>query len=357
MPEIRIDLYSDTATLPTVGMREFMCAAEVGDEQKGEDASVNELQRMVAEMLGKEAAVYLPSGTMCNQIAFVVHCRPGDLILLDRTAHPLISEAGGAAVLAGATMYPIDGVNGQFTAAQAAEVMEPSSRYKPPFRVVSVEQTTNKPGGRIWPLEQMREVCKTAHDLGARTHMDGARLFDASVATGISVRDYAASFDSVWIDLSKGLGAPVGAVLAGSEGFIQDAWQWKQRIGGAMRQAGIIAAAGIYALRHNVDRLAEDHRNAKRLAERVAGAPGIEVDPETVETNIVRIEVAGTGVGSSEFTARLLEEEGVRVSTPARTAIRAVPHLGITEADIDSAAASVCALAQRIAEGRQGIVK
>jgi len=353
MADVRIDLYSDTATQPTEAMRAYMCAAEVGDEQKGEDPSVNALQAMAAEMLGKEAAVFLPSGTMCNQIAFAVHCRRGDLVLLDRTAHPLISEAGAAAIIAGVTMYPIDGVRGQFTASQVAQTVEPASRYKPSFRVVSVEQTTNKPGGCIWPLEQVVEVCEVARSLGLVAHMDGARLFDASVAAGVAVEAYAGPFDSLWIDLSKGLGAPVGAVLLGSESFIEEAWQWKQRLGGAMRQAGIIAAAGIYALQNHVDRLEEDHRNARRLAERIEGAPGIAIDPEAVETNIVRFDVAGTKLDSATFASRLLEEEGVRVSTPAPSAVRAVPHLGISEADVDQGADAICALARRIAgEGK-----
>ena len=349
MSDIRIDLYSDTSTQPTQAMREFMCRAEVGDEQKGEDPSVNALQDMVAAMLGKEAALFLPSGTMCNQIAYAVHCRAGDLILLDRTAHPLISEAGGAGVLARATMYPIDGKNGMFRPEQMAEVMEPSTRYKPPFRLVCVEQTTNKPGGLIWPLEQVRAVCDFAHEKGALTHMDGARLLNATVATGIEPKAYADSFDTVWIDLSKGLGAPVGAVLAGSSEFIAEAWQWKQRIGGAMRQAGIIAAAGIYALEHQVDRMAEDHANSKRLAHGIAGAAGIDIDPDAVETNMVRFDVASLGVTSRTFGDRLLAESGIRVSTPGPTLVRLIPHLGISEADIDEAASAICKLAEVLA--------
>ena len=349
MPEIKVDLYSDTSTKPSEGMRAFMCAAEVGDEQKGEDPSVNMLQEMVATMLGKQAALFLPSGTMCNQIAFAVHCGAGDLILLDRTAHPLISEAGGAAALARATMYPIDGEKGQFTVAQMAAVMESPTRYKPRFRLVSVEQTTNKPGGRIWPLKQVQEVCAFAHEKGAITHMDGARLLNATVASGVAPKAYAEVFDSLWIDLSKGLGAPVGGVLVGTEEFILEAWQWKQRIGGAMRQAGIIAAAGIYALRHNVDRLAEDHDNAKYLAKQIAGAPGIAIDPETVETYMVRFDIADLGVSSAEFGQRILEEEGVRVSTPGPTLIRVIPYLGISREDVEFAGKAVRALAERIA--------
>lgn len=346
MTEKLIDLYSDTATLPTQEMREFMCVAEVGDEQKGEDPTVTELQNMVAELLGKEAGLFLPSGTMCNQISFAVHCHPGDMVLMDRTAHPLIAEAGGTAVLAGATAYAVDGKKGQFTPEQILDVMEQRNRYKPHFRVVSVEQTTNKPGGRIWPIEQIQAVCEVAHQLGAVTHMDGARLFNASVATGIPLRNYSERFDSVWIDLSKGLGAPVGAVLSGDYGFIEKAWQWKQRIGGGMRQAGIIAAAGIYALRHNVDRLAEDHRFAKRLAEGIADTRGIRIDPEVVETNMVRFDIGGTGMTSTEFQDRLLKEEGVRVSTLGKTLIRAIPHLSVTETEVDIAAVAI----QKIAE-------
>ena len=348
-PEIRIDLYSDTATMPTQEMREFMCRAEVGDEQKGEDPTVNRLQDMVADLLGKEAAVLLPSGTMCNQIAFAVHCTPGDIVLCDRTAHPLHSEGGGVAALAGVTMYPVDGPGGQFTPDQLLEEMDPPTRYWPGIRGISVEQTTNGPGGLIWPLEQMREVCATAQSRGAITHMDGARLLNAVVAAGISARDYAESFDSVWIDLSKGLGAPVGGVLAGSGEFIDAAWRWKQRIGGAMRQAGFVAAAGIFALEHNVERLAEDHRHARILAEEIAACPGIQINPDQVKTNMVRFDVGELGVTSKEFADRLLREAGVRVSSPGRTRIRAIPHISIEEAQVREAAGAIGALAAQLA--------
>lgn len=350
MATIKIDLYSDTSTKPTTAMRAYMCEAEVGDEQKMEDPTVNALQDYVAKMLGKESALLLPSGTMCNQIAYAVHCQAGDLILMDRTAHPLISEAGGAAVLARATMYPIDGKNGMFTPEQMADVMEAPSRYKPPFRLVCVEQTTNKPGGRIWPLEQVRAVCDMAHERGALTHMDGARLLNATVATGIDPKAYAEKFDTLWIDLSKGLGAPIGGVLAGSAEFIEAAWQWKQRIGGAMRQAGIVAAAGLYALEHHVDRMADDHANAQTLAKGIDGAPGIEIDVAGVETNMVRFDVAGLGISSKEFGDRMLTEYGIRVSTPGPTLVRLIPHLGISSEDVVVAAQAVQDLAKKIAQ-------
>jgi len=350
MSVVKIDLYSDTSTMPTPAMRSYMCEAEVGDEQKMEDPTVNALQAHVAELTGKEAALFMPSGTMCNQIAIAVHCGPGDLILLDRTAHPLISESGGAAVLASATMYPIDGEDGQFTPEQVAQIIEPPTRYKPTFRLVSIEQTTNKPGGKIWDLDQIRAVADVARERGANLHMDGARLLNAVVATGIPASDYSEPFDSVWIDLSKGLGAPVGGVLAGSQDFIDQAWQWKQRIGGAMRQAGIVAAAGLYALQHHVERMAEDHANAKRLAEGISGAPGIEIDPTDVETNMVRFDIAGLGMASSEFVDALIEQHGVRVSAPGPTFVRAIPHLGISEADIDEAVDAIRNLTTKLSE-------
>ncbi|MGH2739599.1 MAG: threonine aldolase family protein [Actinomycetota bacterium] len=334
--DIRVNLYSDTQTRPTDGMRRAMAEAEVGDEQLGEDPTVNRLQERVAELLGKETAVFLPSGTMCNEISFGVHCRPGDEIVMDRSAHPLNYEAGGPAALTGALIYPIDGDRGIFTARQLEEAIRPASRYAPRTRAVSVENTTNRGGGACWPLETMRDVCSVAGGAGLAKHLDGARLMNAVVATGVSAHEYAAPFDSAWIDFSKGLGAPIGACLAGTKAFIDEAWRLKQRMGGAMRQAGIVAAGALYALDNHVDRLAEDHENAKRLAEGLAELPGIELDPKTVETNIVVFDVAAD-VGAGGFAARMLEEQGVRFSEISETRLRAVTHLDVDRKGIDVA--------------------
>jgi threonine aldolase len=336
MPEIRIDLFSDTMTKPTAEMRRFMCNAEVGDEQKGEDPTVNLLQDMVAELLGKQAALFLPSGTMCNQIAFLIHCRPGDEILLDRTAHPLNSEGGGPAALARAMVMPLQGVRGVFTADQVKAAIRPITRYQPKTRVVSVEQTSNMGGGTVWPLHTVRQVCELARQNHLLTHMDGARLLNAVVASGIPAKEFAAGFDSVWIDFSKGLGAPVGAALAGSQEFILEAWQWKQRLGGAMRQAGIIAAAGVFALQHHVNRLAADHENAKLLARGLAELRGIGLNPDEVETNIVILDISKTGRTSREIADELLTH-GLRMSVVNPTRLRAVAHLDISKRDVEEA--------------------
>src|SRR5215208_1769774 len=280
---IDVDLSSDTQTRPSRATREFMCDAEVGDEQHGDDPTVNHLLEIVAELLGKEAAVFLPSGTMCNEIALKVHVRPGDEVLLDRTAHPIHFEAGGPGILSGAILTGLDGERGIFTPEQVEAAVHAPSRYAPRTRLLWVENTANLGGGAVWPIEQVRAVCDVARRHGLSTHMDGARLMNAVVASGVSTREYAAPFDSVWIDFTKGLGAPVGAALAGSRAFIEEAWRCKQQMGGAMRQAGIIAAAGVYALHHNVERLADDHANARLLAERLADLPGVSLDPATVE--------------------------------------------------------------------------
>lgn len=339
-----VDLFSDTVTRPTAAMRRFMCEAEVGDEQQLEDPTVNRLQDAVAELLGKEAALFLPSGTMCNQVAFSVHCRAGDEIILHQTAHPLLYEAGGAAALIGAVFRPLAGERGRFTPAQVREALRPAVHYMPRSRVVSVEQTANIVGGVCWPLEEVEAVAAAAREAGLAVHMDGARLLNAVVATGTSARAFAAPADSVWIDLTKGLGAPVGAVLAGSRGFIQEAWIHKQRLGGAMRQAGIIAAAGLYALEHHVDRLAEDHERARRLAAGLAELPGITLDAR-VETNIVIFDVRGTGLTGDEFAARALASHGVRFSVIERTTVRAVTHLDVPADGIDRALAAARAAA------------
>jgi threonine aldolase len=336
MPEIQIDLFSDTMTKPTSEMRRFMCAAEVGDEQKGEDPTVNLVQEMVAELLGKQAALFLPSGTMCNQIAFLIHCRPGDEILLDRTAHPLNSEGGGVAALAGAMVMPLQGIRGVFTADQVKAAIRPITRYQPKTRVVSVEQTSNMGGGTVWPLQTVKQVCEFAHQNHLLTHMDGARLLNAVVASQVPAKEFAAEFDSAWIDFSKGLGAPVGAVLAGKQEFIQEAWQWKQRLGGAMRQAGIVAAAGVFALRHHVDRLVVDHENARFLARGLAEVRGITLNPDEVESNIVIFDIAETGRTAREI-AHEFSTHGLRMSVVSPSRLRAVTHLDISKRDVEEA--------------------
>lgn len=335
-----IDLFSDTATKPSPAMRRAIAEAEVGDEQRGEDPTVNRLQAAVAELLGKEAALYLPSGVMCNQVAFAAVCRAGDEILLDRTAHPLNSEAGGAAALSGAIFTALDGPRGVYSAAQAEAAIRTPSRYAPRTRVVSVEQTTNFGGGAIWPLETIREVCGLAHKHGLWAHCDGARLMNAVVETGTRAHAMAEHFDSIWIDFSKGLGAPVGAVLAGSQPFIDEAWRYKQRFGGAMRQAGIIAAACLYALDHNVERLAEDHENARILGERLRAISGLRL--EEVETNIVIFDVGALGLTAVDVAAALAER-GVRVSVMGKTKLRAVTHLDVDREQVESAAATIVA--------------
>jgi len=332
---IEVDLYSDTVTKPTLEMRRFMCEAEVGDEQKHEDPTVNLLQEMVAELLGKEAALFLPSGTMCNEIALRVHCRPGEEMLAHKSAHPIHFEAGGPAALAGVNVQSLEGPRGQYDVATLEAAIRPDSRHMPRSRLVWIEQTSNLGGGSIWPLETVRAVAAAARARGLTTHMDGARLMNAVVASGISARDWAQPFDTAWIDFTKGLGAPVGAAIAGSRDFIAEAWRCKQQMGGAMRQAGIIAAGGVFALRHHVKRLADDHANAKRLAEGLAALPGIKLDPATVETNLVFFDLTGS-LDASTAVERMLAH-GVRMGALGPRTIRAVTHLDVSAHGIERA--------------------
>ncbi|MCJ7593972.1 MAG: threonine aldolase family protein [Desulfobacterales bacterium] len=334
MQGIRIDLYSDTITKPTPAMRKAMSEAEVGDEQQKEDPTVNRLVEMVCELLGKEDAIFLPSGTMCNQIAWRVYCRPGDEIIMDETAHTRHFETGGPAALSGAMTYPLQGERGIFSAFQLEAAIRPPNNHFPRSRAILIEQTSNLGGGSIWPLDTIQEVCAMAHKRGLACHMDGARLLNAVVATGIPAREYASPFDSLWIDFSKGLGAPVGAALAGSKSFIRDAWRWKHQFGGAMRQAGIIAAGAVYALGHHVERLAEDHENAKFLAEGLARIQGIRVEP--AETNLVFFDVSGLGITAQTFNERLTER-GLRVSVLGNTLARAVTHLDVSRSQVEEA--------------------
>ncbi len=340
MIENRIDLYSDTQTRPSDAMRRAMAEATVGDEQRGEDPTVNRLCIMVAELLGKEAAVFLPSGTMCNEIAILVQCRPGDEIIADRSAHIINADAGGPAAFAGAMVRALDGTRGISDAGQVEAAVRDKGRYTPDSRMIAVEQTSNFGGGTVWPLSSIEAVGAVARRHGLAYHMDGARLFNAVVASAVTALDYAGPCDSLWIDLSKGLGCPVGAVLVGSKEFIAKAWRWKQRMGGAMRQAGIIAAAGVYALEHNVERLAEDNANARRFADLIAGTPGVAVDPETVETNIVFFDVAGSGL-TAAAVAEGLAGHGVRIGVMGETSLRAVTHLDVNRVQVEEAAVAV----------------
>jgi threonine aldolase len=333
-----VNLFSDTQTRPTPGMRQAIASAEVGDEQRFADPTVNALQERVAELLGHEAALFLPSGTMCNEIAIRLHIRPGgDALLLDRTAHPIIAEAGGPAAVSGAMIEAIDGDGGIFSAEQLEERIAPlGDRYHARARLVNVEQTTNMGGGRVWPLETIRSVLDVARRHDLRAHMDGARLLNAVVASGIAAADYASGFDTAWIDFSKGLGAPFGACLAGSRDLIDEAWRYKQMWGGALRQAGIVAAAGLYALDHHVERLADDHENARFLADGLAQIDGIRIDAALVETNIVIFDVedAPALVGS-------LWDRGIEVTPLGPTRIRCVTHLDVDRAGVERALAAI----------------
>jgi len=337
-----IDLFSDTKTRPTPAMRRAIAEAEVGDEQKFEDPTINRLRERVCELLGKEDALFLPSGTMCNEIAIAVHCRPGDEVVAAAGSHVVDYEGGGPAALAGVMVRAVGaapgGVPGTYDAAVLRAAVRGDSRYFPRSRLVCAEQTVNTAGGRIWPLAQMREVAQTAASLGLATHIDGARLMNAVVASGVSAREYAQGYDSVWIDFSKGLGCPVGAMLAGSREFVREAWRLKQRWGGALRQAGIVGAAALYALDHHVERLADDHANAQLLAREIAALPGVSLDPSSVETNIVFFDVAGSGRSAAAICAAL-EARGVQMGAFGPTVIRAVTHLDVSREDVMRAVA------------------
>lgn len=348
IPLPRVDLHSDTVTRPTKPMREAIANAVVGNEQAEEDPTVNLLQEKVAALLGKERALFLPTGTMCNEISYRVWCEPGDEIILDETAHPLHFETGGPGALSGVMTRTIRGERGIFGGAEVEAVIRPKGRHFSRQKVVSIENTANFAGGAVWPIEKIDSVADAARRHGLKLHLDGARLLNAVVASGIPATEYAKHCDSAWIDLSKGLGCPVGGVLAGSADFIEEAWRYKHQFGGAMRQAGIIAAAGVYALDHHVDRMAEDHVNAKRLAQGIADIKGITVDPDAIETNMVYFDVAGTGISGAEFSRRLMAEHEVRISALGPTTLRAVTHLDVGGPDIELAINAVRQVAAEV---------
>ena len=335
-----IDLRSDTATKPTDGMRRAIADAAVGDEQKREDPSVNALQDRVAALLGHEAAIFVPTATMANQIALKLHSRPGDVLIAEQHAHVVIYEYGGAAAHAGLMTLGLPGDRGRLSPEQIRRAAEPSSKRGRQHAVVlSLEDTHNASGGRVWPLGDLDAAVATARELGLAVHLDGARLLNASVALGVAPLEIAGRFDTATLCLSKGLGCPLGALLTGSRDLMDRAWREKHLFGGAMRQAGIVAAAGLYALDHHVERLADDHARARTLAEALHGA-GLPVDLEQVETNFVQIDLAPLGLDVPEALMRLQAADVGLSTTPHPGVLRAVTHLDVTDEDI--ALASSC---------------
>jgi threonine aldolase len=321
-------------------MKDAMMRAEVGDEQNGDDPTINALCDRMAALTGKQAALFLPSGTMCNQISILVHCRPGDEILAHESSHIVANEGGGPGALAGAVVLGLRGARGMFDDATMLASLRERRRNSPPQTLVAVEQTANAGGGSVWPLDLLNSVLTTAHEQGMQTHMDGARLMNAVVAAGLPAAEMVAQCDSVWLDFTKGLGAPLGAVLCGSRDFIDQAWRWKQRLGGSMRQAGICAAACLYALDHNIDRLAEDHANAKALVRGLAQVPGLVV--EEPETNLVFFDTRSAGVTADGLATRL-RQTGISVSTVGPYRVRACTHLDVDAAGVGLAVQAIAA--------------
>jgi len=329
-----IDLRSDTITRPTPAMRDAMAAAEVGDDMFGEDPTVLELEARVAELLGKEAAMFAPSGTMVNQLALRAHTEPGDEVILDGHSHIYYYEGGAPAALSGVMCRCLPGVRGIFTAADLEAVLRPADQHFPPTKLVCLENTHNRGGGKIWPQELVGEIGALTRERGIRLHLDGARLWNAAVASGVSERELSAEFDSVAVCFSKGLGAPVGSALCGSLEFIRRARRFRKMFGGGMRQAGIIAAGALHALEHHRTRLAEDHANARALATGMSSLPGIELDPADVETNIV---IARMRTVPAFQLVQELDEAGLRVFATGSDTIRAVTSLAFTSGEIPQA--------------------
>jgi len=328
-----IDLSSDTATKPSNGMRRAMASAEVGDEQRREDVTTTQLQERVADMLGKEAALFLPSATMSNLIALKTHLKPGDEFIATHNAHMVVWEGGGYAAVAGASVNALQTERGVFTGKQVTEAIRPDDPHYARTRLVCAENTHNAGGGTVWTAEELADVSDAAKAHGLAMHLDGARLMNAAAASQRSPRDIVSVFDSVTLCLSKGLGCPIGAVLAGTKAFIEAAWRPKHMLGGAMRQSGVLAAAGLYALEHNLGRLTEDHANAKRLAVGLSEIPTVSMDVSRVQSNLVFFSVSGM---SGDEARQRLEALGVRMSGSYGT-VRAVTYLDVSARDIETA--------------------
>ena len=335
-----IDLRSDTVTRPTPAMLAAMTAAPVGDDVFGEDPTVNELEARLADLLGMEAALFVPTGTMANQIAVRVHCRPGDELLIEETSHVYVWEAGGPAALSGVTCRTVPGDRGLLDVARLDGKVRPDDMHYARTRLVCLENTHNRGGGTVYPLETVRAVSAWAKANGLAMHLDGARLWNAVTATGVAAREWARHFDTVAVCFSKGLGAPVGSALAGPRNLMAHARRVRKLFGGGMRQAGVLAAACLYALDHHVERLAEDHVNAQLLAAAVAAVPGLTLVPAQVETNLVWFEVDAR-LGTARAVADRLKGQGVLVAALGQQTIRAVTHLDVSRADCELAAEAI----------------
>lgn len=330
--QLPIDLRSDTVTRPSKAMREAMAAADVGDDVFGEDPAVRRLEERIAELLGHETAVYVPSGTMSNQIGLRVHCQPGDEFLCEASCHILCYEQGAYAQLFGLAAQPVDGHHGVLQVEQLVGRLRPDNIHCPRTRLVCLENTHNRGGGRVLPYDGVVEICAWAHSHGLATHLDGARLFNAVVASGIDARTWAQHFDTVSVCFSKGLGAPVGSALAGPAELIREAVRVRKVFGGGMRQAGVIAAGALYALENHVQRLAEDHAHAQLLADAIRAIDGLELASETVDTNLVFFRVSPRLGTAAEFAGRL-KQHGLLVGATALRTIRMVTHLDVSRAD------------------------
>jgi len=331
-----IDLRSDTVTRPTSAMRKAMAEAKVGDDVFGEDPTVNALQAKVAKILGKEASIFVPSGTMGNQLAIKSHTQPGDEVIIEATSHPYNFEGGASAVLSAVQFYCLRGVRGILDASQFEEAIRPDDHHFPVTKLICLENTHNRGGGTIYPLQKIAEITRFARSKGLLVHLDGARLWNASVASGIKPHEYAQWADSVSVCLSKGLGAPVGSLVAGTKPFIERVHRFRKMFGGGMRQVGILAAAGIYALDHHIERLKEDHRNAKRLALGLSEIQGVSIEPEHVETNIVIFDIAEIGMTAAQARDEM-KKKGVLIHPFGKTLVRLVTHLDVSKDNIEVA--------------------
>lgn len=343
-----IDLRSDTVTRPTEAMREAMARARVGDDVYGDDPTVNELQERIADLLGKEAAVFVPTGTMANQVALRTHTEPGDRVLVHRNAHIVLNEGGGGAAISGLSMHGFDSDDGTFGPDDVVEALGRPHPFNPdtlgsPATLLCLENTHNAGGGTVWPLDLLRSVCAAGREHGLRAHLDGARLWHAAAASGVAERDWAEPFDTVYVCFSKGLGAPVGSALVGSRAVIDRARRFKQQLGGGWRQAGIVAAAALHALEHHRGELGRDVREAKRLARGLAAIEGVTADGERVASNIVRFSVRGD---AGELATRL-HAHGLHVLPNGAHGMRAVIHRDVAAADVSRALEIVASCMRR----------